>query len=292
MRQVLITGATGRIGAQLVSRLVAHKWLEVRALVRTPRKAMRPRASGAELVPGSFDDLSTLLAAMDGVDTLVLITPAHPDAADQASAALSAARAAGVRKIVRISAFKAALDAPTEIARQHGRTDLEIRGSGLTYTILRPPFFMQNLCFLAARRLAAEGKLNLGVGDGKLAMIDARDLVESVEQAVLTDTYDDQVLTLTGPESIGGDDMASRLTRIVGRPVEYVRVTPEGVERSIRALGLGDWYAEAMRDYCIAYSEGWGDVVTGDVTRMTGRSARSFDQFAREILVRELDLAA
>jgi uncharacterized protein YbjT (DUF2867 family) len=253
---------------------------------------MRLRASGAELAPGSFEDLSTLRAAMDGVDTLVLITPAHPDAAGQASASLSAARAAGVRKIVRISAFKAALDAPTDIARQHGRTDLEIRGSGLTYTILQPPFFMQNLCLLAARRLAAERKLYLGIGDGKLAMIDARDIVDSAEQAVLTDANDNQVLTLTGPESIGGDDMASRLTRILGRPFEYVRITPEGVERAIRALGLGDWYAGAMRDYHIAYSEGWGDVVTSDVTRLTGRPARSFDQFAREILVRELDQAA
>jgi len=229
--------------------------------------------------------------ALDGIDTVVLITPATPDAADQASSVLAAAKAAGVRKIVRISVFKAAVDGPSGITRLHGRTDSEILESGLTYTVLRPPFFMQNLFFMAADSLAREGRLYFGIGYGKLGMIDLRDIVDCAESCVVSDAYDDQVFTLTGPESIGFHHVASRLNDILGRPVQYIPVPPEAVERSIRAMGMGEWYAQVMRDLCRAYSENWGDLTTDSVARITGRAPRSFDVFAREVMLPALAVA-
>jgi uncharacterized protein YbjT (DUF2867 family) len=284
VRKVLVTGATGRIGGQLVPRLAGYNDLAVRALVRNAKKAAPLLASGAELALGRLEHAQSLHAAIDGIDTVVLITPASPDAADQASSVLTAAKVAGVRKIVRISVFKAAVDGPTAITRLHGRTDTEIQESGLTYTILRPPFFMQNL-FMAADSLAREGRLYFGIGYGKLGMIDLRDIVNCAESCVVSDAHDDQVFTLTGPESIGFHHIASRLNDILGRPVQYIPVPPEAVERSIRAMGLGDWYAQVMRDLCRAYSENWGDLTTDSVARITGRAPRSFEVFAREVMV-------
>jgi uncharacterized protein YbjT (DUF2867 family) len=285
MRHVLVTGATGKIGSQLAPRLAAREDIAVRALVRSAERAAPLEASGVELAPGRLEDCRAVALAMHGIDTLVLITPAGPDAAEQAGAVIGIARRVGVRKIVRISAFKAGLDAPTDIARQHGRTEMEIQASGLTHVILRPPFFLQNLCALAARGIATEGKLYLGMGEARVGMIDLRDVVDCAEQSVISDAYDDEVLTLTGPESIGCHDLASRLGCILGCAIQYVSVTPEGVRQSVRALGFSDWYAEAMGDYSRAYRAGWGDVTTDHVSRITGRPARSFDAFAREILV-------
>jgi uncharacterized protein YbjT (DUF2867 family) len=289
MKKVLVTGATGRIGSRLVPRLAAHNGVAPRAFVRNAEKAAPLAAIGAELALGSLEDPQALRAAMNGIDTLVLITGANPNAADQASAALAAAKRAGVRKIVRISVFKAAPDGPTDVTRQHGRTDPEIQSSGLTYIILRPPFFMQNLFFTAAHTIAGEGKLYFGTGDGKLGMIDVRDIVDCAMQSVVSDAYDNQVFTLTGPESISFHEIASRLTNILGRLVQYVPMPPEAVEQSVRAMGLGDWYARVMRDLCRAYSENWGDITTDTVARLTGHSPRSFDVFAREIFVPTLE---
>jgi uncharacterized protein YbjT (DUF2867 family) len=291
VRKVLVTGATGRIGGQLVPRLAGHRNLVVRAFIRNAKNAAPLASSGAELALGRLEDVQSLRAALDGIDTVVLITPATPDAADQASSVLAAAKAAGVRKIVRISVFKAAVDGPSGITRLHGRTDSEILESGLTHTILRAPFFMQNLFFMAADSIAREGRLYFGIGYGKLGMIDLRDTVECAESCVISDAYDDQVFTLTGPESIGFHHIASRLNDILGRPVQYIPVPPEAVERSIRAMGMGEWYAQVMRDLCRAYSENWGDLITDSVARITGRAPRSFDVFAREVLLPALVVA-
>jgi uncharacterized protein YbjT (DUF2867 family) len=291
VRRVLVTGATGRIGGQLVPRLAGYHDLAVRALVRNAKKAAPLEICGAELALGRLEDAQSLRTALEGIDTVVLITPASPDAADQAGSVLAAAKAAGVRKIVRISVFKAAVDGPTAITRLHGRTDTDIQASGLTYTILRPPFFMQNLFFMAPDSLAREGRLYFGIGYGKLGMIDLRDIVDCAEACVISDAYDDQVFTLTGPESIGFHHIATRLNDILARPVQYIPVPPEAVERSIRAMGMGDWYAQVMRDLCRAYSENWGDLITDSVARITGRAPRSFDVFAREVMLPALLVA-
>jgi uncharacterized protein YbjT (DUF2867 family) len=285
MKRVLVTGATGNIGSRLIPRLAGRPDITIRVLVRSLDKAAPLAAAGAELVPGCLEAREVVRRAMQKIDTLVLITPAGPSAADQASAALDAAREAGVRKIVRISVFNAAHGGPADVIRQHGRTDAEIRGSGLTYTILRPPFFMQNLCFLAARSIAKEGRVYFGTGDGRLSMIDLRDVVDCAEESVMSETSDNKTFTLTGPESISFHEIAERLSRIMGRSVRYVPVFPEWVEQSIRAMGRGGWYGRVMGDLCQADSESWGDVLTGDVALITGKRPRSFDVFAREVLL-------
>jgi uncharacterized protein YbjT (DUF2867 family) len=285
MKQVLVTGATGNIGSRLIPRLASRPDITIRALVRSLEKAAPLAAAGAELVPGCLENRDAVQRAMQKIDTLVLITPAGPTAAEQASAALDAAREAGVRKIVRVSVFNAAYGGPSEVTRQHGRTDAEIRASGLTYTILRPPFFMQNLCFLAARSIVKEGRIYSGTGDGRLSMIDLRDVVDCAEESVMSESSDNKTFTLTGPESISFHEIAERLSRIMGRAVRYVPVFPEWVEQSIRAMGRGGWYGGVMADLCRAYSENWGDVMTGDVALITGHQPRSFDVFAREVLL-------
>jgi uncharacterized protein YbjT (DUF2867 family) len=285
MKSILVSGATGKIGRQLVPRLAAYGDIAVRAFVRNADQAIPFTVAGAELAIGTFEDSQAVRTALAGIDTLVLITAANPNAANQARMMLAAAEEEGVRKIVRLSVFKAAVDGPTAVTRLHGHTDAEILSSGLTSIILRPPFFMQNLLFMAARSLASEGKLYFGTGEGKLGIVDLRDIVDCIEQSVIADTHDNQIYTLTGPASISFGDIASRLARILEQPVRYVGVPPEAVEQSIRALGMGDWYARVMRDLCQAYSANWGDVTTDHVARLTGYAPRSFDAFAREVFV-------
>ncbi len=99
----------------LVSRLAAHEDVAVRALAGNAQKAAPLMASDAELAVGTVEDAQGVRAAVDGIDTLVLITAANPDVADQASALLAAAKEAGVRKLVHISVFEAATDGPTDV---------------------------------------------------------------------------------------------------------------------------------------------------------------------------------
>ena len=102
---------------------------------------------------------------------------------------------------------------------------------------------MQNLFFLAAPSIAREGKVYFGTGNGKIGMIDLRDLVDCAEHSVISDAYHNQIFTLTGPETLSFHDVTVRLTNILGQPIQYVPVPPEAVEQSVQAMGMGDWYA-------------------------------------------------
>jgi len=285
MQRILVTGAAGKIGSSLIQRLAAYNF-NIRGFIRNAEKAKQLAAKGVELVHGTFEDKKIVRDAVEGIDILVLITSANPNAAEQAHDVLAAAREAGVKKIVRISVFKAAVDGPTDITRLHGYTDAEIQNSGLTYTILRPLFFMQNLFFTAADTLAKERKLYFGTGDARLSMIDLRDIVDCAEQSIISNAFDNQIFTLTGSESISFGDIATRLSDILGYPIQYVSVPPPAiVKQSIRSKGMGDWYAQVMEDLCKAYRQNWGDAKTNDVECITGHTPRSIGAFLLELFV-------
>ncbi len=281
-RNVLVTGATGNIGSQLAGRLAGQSDLSVRAFVRDADKAAALKDAGVELSVGTFEDGGSISSAVDGIDTLVLITAPNPNAAEQAGAVLSAAKQAGVRKVVRISALNADPNGPTDNTRQHGRTDAAIQESGLDYVILRPHFFMQNL-FMAAPTIGGEGNIYMGMGEGKLGLIDVRDIVDATEAAVVSEDFNNQVLTPTGPDSIDFNQIAASVGRGVGKDVNYVAVPPEAVEASIIEMGMGEWFGEVFKHYSEAYSNNWGDFTTGDVEKLTGHPARSIDQFVDEV---------
>jgi uncharacterized protein YbjT (DUF2867 family) len=285
MKKVLVTGATGKIGSRLITGLVKHDNIKVRAFIRNAEKAAPLEAKGAELAMGTFENEEAVNAAVKDIHTIVLITTQNPAASEQASAMVHAAKKNGVKKIIRISVFKAAVDGPAAITRLHGHTDNEIQNSGLDYIILRPPFFMQNLFFMAATKIISEDRFYFGTGEGKIGMIDLRDIADCAEQCIISDKHDNKIFTLTGPESLSFYDIAGRLSNIMGRTIRYVDVSPEAVGQSILTLGMGDWYAQVMGDLCSAYRENWGDVIMADVAQITGHRPRSFDQFAGELFV-------
>src|SRR5215217_5538206 len=238
MKHVLVTGATGKIGRLLIERLAAYPNIRVRALVRNAQKgqAMMPEKAG--LVIGDFENIHVLNTAVMGVDLIVLITPANQNAAIQARNVLAAAEKAGVNKIIRISVFNAAINGPSAITQLHGHTDAAIQNSGINYTILRPIFFMQNLFFIALDTLVKEQKLYFGTGDAKLSIIDLRDIVDCAEQCILSNAFDNQVYTLTGPECIRFYDIVNTLSSMLNYPMQYVSVPPEVVKQFIRSKGM------------------------------------------------------
>ena len=262
--------------------MVSRREISVRALVRNEAKAGPLQDAGAALAIGSFEDAQALQTATDGIDTVVLITAVGPDAATQASAVLSMAKDAGVRRIVRISANQADPEGPTANTRLHGKTDNEIISSGLTHAILRLNRVMQNFLGLVDE-IRRTGKIRSGHGNGKIGMIDLRDVVDCAEAVVLSDEFTNQIFELTGPESLSFVDVARTLSAVLGRPIEYVAVSPEAVEKSLTSRGLSAWQARVIRDYNEAHSIGWSDFTTDAVERICGHPPRSLAQFATEV---------
>ncbi len=141
---ILISGATGGIGGE-ICRLLTRTGTPFRAMGRQAAQVEAFRKDGTDAVLGDFDRPDTLPAAMQGIDTLFLITPPTPRQFTQETAAIDAARDAGVRRIVKLSASDANVRSTVPWARTHARIDHHLRASGVEWTILKPTAFMSSV---------------------------------------------------------------------------------------------------------------------------------------------------
>jgi len=278
--KVLVTGSTGNTGSGVVSAL-ASAGLPVRALVRDESKAQAIRNQGVEVVIGDFDKPESLDAAFSGVSQVYLVTSGNPDAVKQAGNAIAAAKRAGRPHLVRLSALVPEPAHETVLGRMHQETDDEIKASGLPYTILRPTFFMQNT-MMAAQTVASDGMIYMPMKDGKMGMIDVRDIVESAVATLTGGGHEGKTYELTGPASISFHDVAAGLSKVLGKKVTYVDVPVEAGTGAMVQMGIPQWMADAYGELFVNFSQNGADRVTDNVKLLTGHPPRSFEQFVRD----------
>jgi uncharacterized protein YbjT (DUF2867 family) len=282
-RTLLLTGATGAVSTALIQSLGEPPGLKLRALVRDPAKAQALAARGIELVHGDLDEPESLPAAFQGVTDLWLLNAIGPRQPENAMNALWAAKQAGVERVLRMSAIGAAHDAPTRNGRLHALSDAELMSSGLKWTILRPHFFMQNL-LMSAPSIAAQGAFYWDMADGKLGMIDVRD-IGAVAAKILTsapDAHHGKVYTPTGPASLSFADVAAQLGQALEKPVSYVPVPHEAARENLLGAGMPTWVVGLLGEYSRAYAKNWGNFTTSHVEELTGKPGRSVLEFARD----------
>lgn len=281
-RTLLVTGATGIVSTALREALAGTD-VEVRALVRDPAKAAALRDQGVEVVVGDLGDPGSLPPAFEGVHDLWSLVANVPRAPEHSMNALWAARAAGVERVVRLSAIGAAHDAPTRGGRLHALSDRELQESELGWTILRPHWFMQNL-LNEAGAIAAHGTLALNAGAGRLGMIDVRDVADFAARVLVgdPDSHHGRIYYPTGPRSVSFDEVARALGEVLGRPVEYIPLADDAKRASLVAHGVPAWNADMIVEYLQAYATGWGDYVTDDFEEVVGRPPRDVGAFFRD----------
>ena len=212
------------------------------------------------------------------------MTPPNPDQIEQANAITAAAQRSQTKPhVVRLSVIKSSTSAPTPISVQHGEIDNVLRASGLPVTFLKPHFFMQNT-LMGASTVGDHGNLYHAMGEGKLGMIDARDIANVAVEVLTTEGHEGKSYTLTGPESISFAQLAEQLSEVVGKTVKAVDVPVEAAKQSMLDMGVPHWVAGAFSDYFVHYSNNYGDFFTDDVKNITGKPARTYKEFARDFV--------
>jgi uncharacterized protein YbjT (DUF2867 family) len=277
MAKVLVTGATGNTGSGLVPAL-RNAGVDVRVFVRDAAKAQPLKDVGAEIVTGDLDQPETIEPAVEGVDKIYLLTWNGPTQAQQVQNVLDAASQAGAPHIVRHSMWGSE---NSRIIQQGDQAERAVKSSGLPWTLLKPTFFMQNL-MMAAQTIVSDGVIYWDVGDGKISMIDVRDIVD-VAAAVLTGSgHEGKSYILTGPEAISLHYAAATFSKVLGKDVRYVSVPGEAALESMLNMGLPEWIARGYGELMEGFSEGFASSTTDDVETLTGHPARSFEQFVRD----------
>lgn len=263
-RTLAITGATGRLGRKVARRLAAAG-VPQRLLVRDPRRA--PKLADTEVAVAAYEDTEAVRRALDGVETVYLVSgdEVH-DRADQHASFVAAAAAAGVSRVVYLSFVGAAPDATFHWARDHWKTERAIRASGLRFTVLRSNVYQDLLPFMAI-----DGVIRGPAGDGRIAAV-AQDDIADVIVAVLRDPtpHDGMTYDMTGPEALTLHEIAETVSKGWGRTVRYHPETlPEAYESRAR-FDAPDWQVEAWISMYTATAAGELAEVTDTVERVAG----------------------
>jgi uncharacterized protein YbjT (DUF2867 family) len=277
---ILVTGATGTAGSQVVRALRA-RGARVRAFVRDAEMARQRLGDDVELAVGDFADPSSVRAALEGVDAMLLSCADDPRRVEWETSATDAAAAAAVGRIVKLSTIGAAPGAPVAFWDWHGRVEEHLKASGVPAVILQSSFYMSNL-LAAAEPVASEGRLYAPAGEARVAMIDPRD-VGAAAAAALTGTAEDgRTHVITGPEGITWGQIAAELSTATGREVEFVDVPDEGARQGLIAAGLPEFVAEQLLTIFGQLRQGVAEQVTDGIYALTGSRPRSFADFARD----------
>ena len=275
---ILVTGATGTIGSDVVRQLAA-RGEKVRALTREPAQAGVP--SGVETVPGHHRDRASVEAAMAGAEAAFLVGVFGPDDAEHDRGLVAAARAAGVRRIVKLSSIGTGDPDLGVFATWHLPGEQAVRNSGLQWTVLRPSSFASNTLTWAAAVREGTAAPNM-MGDGKQGVVDPRDVAEIAVAALLDPGHAGRTYTLTGPETLSAHEQAAVLREVLGRPVPLHDLSPAERRGQALAAGLGETYADSLMAAARFIQEGGNDVVTEDVREVLGRRARTYREWAED----------
>ncbi|MEP6994548.1 MAG: SDR family oxidoreductase [Acidobacteriota bacterium] len=276
---ILVTGATGKVGQEVVRQLAAEN-VPVRALVRDPAKASHIRLPGVEIAVGDLGRPETLDPALDSVDRVFLLSPPDPEQVALQGNLIEAARRAGARHIVKLS-VAGGPDSGTQIGRWHWTTEKQIESSGIAFTFLRPTFYMQQM-LLFAPMIAATGSFSLPMGTGEAAVVDTRDVAAVAVAALTKDGHDRKIYDVTGPQALSFDVIADALSAATGKDISYVHVPPEYARKQLLGIGLPRWLADDMLVLCASFRDGYGAGVSSTVRNVARQEPRRFDQFARD----------
>ncbi len=242
-----------------------------------------------EAATGDLGDPASLAAAMQGVEQVFLLCGPTPDEVALNRNAIDAARASGVRLVVRSSILASDPESTATFVRNHGESDAYLARSGLAHVILRPNYFAQNVPDSVIPTIDDDGRFYANLGTARISMVDTADVGTVGAVALTNPGHDGKVYDVTGPEALAYDDVASKLSSRLGRRVEYVDVPDAAARSALAGAGLGDWLVDSLVSLFVQYrrsgTDGYAAQVTDTVQELTGKPAHTLD----DVLTTALD---
>jgi uncharacterized protein YbjT (DUF2867 family) len=276
---ILVTGPTGTIGSKVVALLAQRPDIQVRAGVRSPEKEGALRRDNITPVAFDYEKPETIAAAVRGVDKVCLITPFTENQVELGTRLVDAAKAAGVKHIVKLSALGCEHEPGIQLGRWHRAIEKHIEASGLAYTFLRPNNFMDNFI---DHYPAPDGNLYLPWGQAACSFIDGRDLAAAAVGALTSSGHENKAYDLTGPEAVTIAQAAETLSQVSGKKISYVDVPEEAAKGAMLGVGLPAWMVSAVMELHYVDKMGYAAAVNDNVEKLTGKKPRSFADFARD----------
>ncbi|PPE80582.1 NAD(P)-dependent oxidoreductase [Kaistia algarum] len=288
---MLVTGASGQLGRQVIEALLEAKAGPIIATTRDPSKLADFAARGVDVRVGDFNDPSTLAAAFAGAGRLLLIstdelaTPGRRLA--QHRAAVAAAEAAGVQHVVYLSAPAPYPTAESSLIGDHYWTEQALAASSLGWSFLRDHLYT-DLLLMSLPHAVQTGQLFSATGQAGRNFVTRADCARTAAAVLASDFGGRQILDVTGPAPLTFNDLATLAGEIAGKPVQHIAVPAEGLRQGLIGAGLPPFMADALVAFDVDASKGYHAITTSVVKDWTGRdpvSVRDFLEANRAALV-------
>jgi uncharacterized protein YbjT (DUF2867 family) len=290
-----VTGATGTVGSEVVKQLASissSSGYKIRAAVHSKNKADKLKQfddKRVENVELDYTKPETVADALKKVDKLYLQTLPVPDVTDICSNLVKEAKKNGVKYIVKLSAMGADSDLRSTILRLHGEEEkIIIEDSGIAYTFLRPPAFMQNFVTQFGYTIRTQNAFYVPVGDAKMSFVDARDIA-AIAVRMLTNNsngesqqYENKGYDITGQDALSYGQVAEILSNEVCKKISYIDITEDEARKGMEKTGTDGWFIDIMIELFRIIRAGYGSETTSAVEHITGRKPISFAQFVRD----------
>jgi uncharacterized protein YbjT (DUF2867 family) len=295
---ILVTGSTGTVGSEVVKRLASvvssssGDNISIRAAVHSQNKADPLKQfdnKGVEIVDLDYTKPETLAGALNKVDKIFLQTLPVPDITDITSNLVKEAKKNDVKHIVKLSAMGADSEPRSTILRLHGKEEKIIEESGIPYTFLRPPAFMQNFITQFGNTIRTQNAFYVPAGDAKMSFVDTRDIA-AIAARILTNNNNNggsqrhvnKAYDITGSDALSYGQVAEILSSKVGKKISYIDVTEEDARKGMKQMGADDWFIDIMLELFRIIRAGYGSQTTAAVENIIGRKPISFAQFAKD----------
>lgn len=275
---ILITGATGNIGGEVIQHLLT-KQIPIRGLVRDRSRATNLADRGVDLAVGDLSQPDTLTDALQGIEAAFLVLPNSPNQVELECGFIDAAKRAGVKHIVKLSVMGVG-EVPSKFQTWHHQIEQHLEQSGMSWTQLRPNMFMQNMRWFA-QSIAKTGAIYNCVGDTPISHVDARDVAAVAAICLSESGHTGQRYTLTGAEAITFTQIAEMFGRELDRSIAYVDLPPADLKAARLAGGEPEWYLDAELELFTSWRQGAGTAITDCVRQVTHQPPTSYAEFAR-----------
>ena len=272
----LITGASGSVGKAVLLE-ASRKESKVRGMYRSKEEAAKA-PSGSEPVLADYADRQSLRKALEGVSSVYVVCSPIPQLVELESNMLDACKESGVEHVVLNSALGAG-DYGKSFPSWHRKVEDKLKTTGLSYTILRPNGFLQNIVAFNAPSIRAQGAFYVAMGDAKVSYLDVGDIAVVAVKALKGGPHAGKTYELNGPEAISNAELAQRISKIAGRTVNYVDIPESAQREAMLGLGMPEWQVTALLELQQYYKQGGGAKTDGLLRSLLEGEPVTLDQF-------------
>ena len=277
---ILLTGATGKTGSA-TAKALNEKGITFRALIRNEEKRGDIESLGGEVVIGSIENKEAVDQSMVDVETALILLPNSENQLSLEKQLVDSAKQAGAKRVVKMSSIEATPDATSPIPKLHLESEEYIKQSGLSWTMIKPNFYMQNL-LASAGTIKDQGKIFLPMGEGKTGMIDTTDVGKVLAKVLSEDGHESMNHEITGPEILSFNEVAEIFSKSLDKQVDYVDVPLAAYKETLGQFLTNQWHLDAVIDLFKGIADGGIEEKTDTYSELMGESPKSLSEFISE----------